>query len=407
MKRISSIKNIKKISNKTCLVYVNFNIKIKNGVIEDDRKVREIIDTIEYLSFKNSKIILFSDNSNIREIEIVLEKLKNLLKLNKQFNKEIILYKKADLDNLDNVIKIADFGDIVCIRSLRYYDNYKKYFNKDIDYFIFENFENLYNNSYLSDLSKIKKYFNKDIDYFIFENFENLYNNSYLSDLSKIKTYYGFSFCEKYDNFLKLKIGKNKNVAIVGGEYNKEKIEFIENLLKAKSTILLGGEVSVMFSYVYINRVLNKKRSTSRANNKLYSLLKKYKKNIVLPIDFIVSRNKHKYLEVRRKSIKDLSLSDYIFDIGPDTIKKYLEYINRSNILIWSGLLGMVEDKKFSNSSLMMAEIFCNKSRGKAFGVVVGNRTCRFVIDNKFGDDVDYLFFEKQTFYNLVRQKLG
>jgi len=49
MKRISSIKNIKKISNKTCLVYVNFNIKIKNGVIEDDRKVREIIDTIEYL----------------------------------------------------------------------------------------------------------------------------------------------------------------------------------------------------------------------------------------------------------------------------------------------------------------------------------------------------------------------
>ncbi len=376
MKRISSIKNIKKISNKTCLVYVNFDIKIQNGAIEDDRKVREIIDTIEYLSFKNSKIILFSDNSNIREIEIVLEKLKNLLKLNKQFNKEIILYKKADLDNLDNVIKIADFGDIVCIRSLRYYDNYKKYFNKDIDYFIFENFENLY-------------------------------NNSYLSDLSKIKTYYGFSFCEKYDNFLKLKIGKNKNVAIVGGEYNKEKIEFIENLLKAKSTILLGGEVSAMFSYVYINRVLNKKRSTSRANNKLYSLLKKYKKNIVLPIDFIVSRNKHKYLEVRRKSIKDLSLSDYIFDIGPDTIKKYLEYINRSNILIWSGLLGMVEDKKFSNSSLMMAEIFCNKSRGKAFGVVVGNRTCRFVIDNKFGDDVDYLFFEKQTFYNLVRQKLG
>ena len=376
MKRISSIKNIKKISNKTCLVYVNFDIKIQNGAIEDDRKVREIIDTIEYLSFKNSKIILFSDNSNIREIEIVLEKLKNLLKLNKQFNKEIILYKKADLDNLDNVIKIADFGDIVCIRSLRYYDNYKKYFNKDIDYFIFENFENLY-------------------------------NNSYLSDLSKIKTYYGFSFCEKYDNFLKLKIGKNKNVAIVGGEYNKEKIEFIENLLKAKSTILLGGEVSVMFSYVYINRVLNKKRSTSRANNKLYSLLKKYKKNIVLPIDFIVSRNKHKYLEVRRKSIKDLSLSDYIFDIGPDTIKKYLEYINRSNILIWSGLLGMVEDKKFSNSSLMMAEIFCNKSRGKAFGVVVGNRTCRFVIDNKFGDDVDYLFFEKQTFYNLVKQKLG
>lgn len=370
MARIKSIKSIKKISHKTCLVYVNFNIDLK-----DDRKIREIVNTIEYLSLKKAKTILFSDNNNIKEIELILERLKYLLRLDKQFNSEIILYKKNSLDNLDNVIKIANFGDIVCIRSLEYYGDYK--------------------------------YFNKNIDYFIFENFENLYSNNYISSFRKLKIYYGFSFCEKYDNFLRLKIGKNKNIAIVGGEYSQEKINFIENLLKGKSTVLLGGEVSSMFSYVYINRILKNKKFSSRANNKLYSLLKKYKKNIVLPVDFIISKNKYQHSEIKRKNISDLNVSDYIFDIGPDTIKKYLEYINKSNILIWSGLLGMVEDKKFSNSSLMMAEIFCNKARGEAFGVVVGNRTCKFVIDSKFGDDVDYLFFEKQTFYNLIKEKLG
>lgn len=376
MKKVNSIKNIRNFKNKTCFLYVNFDIKINNNKVIDDRKIREIIDTIEFLSFKNIKTIIFSDNSNIKDLEVILERLKYLLKLNKKFDKEIILYSDTDLDNIDNVIKVTDFGDILCLRSLEYYKGYREFI----------------------------KYFKKNVNYFIFENFENYFDNKFVSDFSKIKLFYGFSFCDKYENYLKLRIGKNANVAVVGGEYNKSKIDFIENLLKNKSTVLLGGEVSAMFSYVYINRILKKNKVNTKTNNRLHSLLMKYKKNIILPTDFLVGKNKYKNEEIIRKNILDIKLSDYIFDIGPESIKKYLGYIKKSNILIWSGLLGMVEDKKFSNSSLMMAEIFCNKAKGKAFGVVVGNRTCKFIMDNKFGEDVDYLFFEKDTFYNLIKR---
>jgi len=100
--------------------------------------------------------------------------------------------------------------------------------------------------------------------------------------------------------------------------------------------------------------------------------------------------------------MKDIRLDDYIFDVGPETIKKYLKFINNADILLWSGLLGIVEDKKSSNSSLMMAEIFSNKAKGKAYGVVIGNRTCNFVVNNKYGEDVDYLFYDKDTFYRNV-----
>lgn len=382
MKKVNNVNKIRSFRNKACLLYVNFDIKINNGKVIDDRKIREIIDTVEFLSFRNVKIILFSDNKNVKELEIILERLKYLLKLNKKFDKEIILYNDNNFDNIDNVIKVTDPGDVLCLRS---FDCYIKNDN---------------------DFKDNVKYFSKNINYFIFENFENFNadNKFIIALLFKIKTFYGISFFEKYSNFLRLKIGKNSNVAVVGGEYNKEKIDFIENLLKRKSTILLGGEVSAIFSYVYINRILKKSRANTKTNARLYNLLMKYKKNIILPSDFLISKNKYKNFEIKRKSIEDLSLSDYIFDIGPETIKKYLKYINRNNVLLWSGLLGIVEDKKFSSASLMMAEIFCKKARGKAFGVVIGNRTCEFIIDNKFGDDVDYLFFEKNTIYNLVKK---
>lgn len=372
MKKINSVDKIRSFKNKICFLYVNFDIKINNNRILDDRKIREAIDTIEFLSSKKVKIIISSDSNDIKDIEIILERLKHLLKLGKKFNNEIILYEDKDLDNLDHVVKASDFGDVICLRSIDFYSDYKKH----------------------------NKYFSKNINYFVFDNFENF--SSYNFNLFKIKTFYGYSFLDKYNNFLKLKIGKSANTVVVGGEYNKNKIDFIENLLRNKSTVLLGGEVSAMFAYVYINRILNKKSVNVKSSSRLYNLLMKYKKNIILPSDFLVGDKKYKNVKTERKAIMDIKLSDYIFDIGPETIKKYLKYINRSNVLIWSGLLGMVEDKKFSNSSLMMAEIFCNKAKGRAFGVVVGNRTCKFVIDNKFGDDVDYLFFEKKTFYGLL-----
>lgn len=378
MKNIKGLKNLK---NKICLVYVDFDIKTDNKNVINDRKIRELIDTIEYLSFNGSKIVLVSNSSKVNDLEIILSTLNKLLKLNKKFDKEIVLYKDDNLDNFNNLLNLMNFGDIICLRNLENYCSDDK------------------------EKKNIIKYFLKNINYFIVENFNDTFdkNDIIFSLTKKISVFYGFSFMEKYQAFSNLHIGKKKNVAIVGGEYNQEKINFIVDLLNGRSTILLGGEVSAIFSYVYINRILNKKKSDNvKSNNRIFSLLKEYKSRIILPSDFIVSKARYKNVKLFRKNIKDIKLDDYIFDVGPETIKKYLKFINNADILLWSGLLGIVEDKKSSNSSLMMAEIFSNKAKGKAYGVVVGNRTCNFVVNNKYGEDVDYLFYDKDTFYRNV-----
>lgn len=385
--RFRSIADLKNLKNKTILFYADFSCVIENDKIIDDRKIREIIDSLEYLSFSGAKVLVFSDETNIKKMETILGSLNKFLKLNYDFKNKIVYYNNSDINKLSDVLKLVNFGDIVVANSL---DSFVDRLNK-----------------IKSSHDILKKIVSK-CDAFVFENFANLYTNNYFITrfTNKIKTYFGYSFLNKLDNYARISMEKNNSVAVVGGEYNNAKLDFIENLLIKGSYVLLGGEVSSVFVFVYKNRFLNKNKNVNKnSNNRVYNIIKKYQNNLILPIDFMISENKDKDVSSYRKSISELGKYDNVYDIGPETIKSFIPYIKRAKCLIWSGLLGFVEEKKFSHGSALISQLFCNRSKGPAFGVVVGNRTCNFLNETKYGEDVDFCFYEKDTFYRLFNEE--
>lgn len=385
--KFRSIDDLKNLKNKTVLFYCDFNIEIIDGRIVDDRKIREIIDSIEYLSSSGSKVLIFSDESNTKNIETILNTLNRFLKLNYDFKNKIVYYNNSIIDKIDDVIKLVNFGDIVVINSpVSYIDS----------------------NNKVKSSHGILKILGSKCDYFVFENFNKLYTDDYfvLNISKKLKTFFGYSFFNKINNFAHIEISRNNSVAVVGGEYSNAKLSFIKKLLDKGAYVLLGGEVSSIFISVYKSRLISKNNKfiNKTSSSKVLDLLKKYKKYIILPIDFMVSRDKDKEVSIYRKNISELDKYDNIFDVGPETIKSYIPYIKRAKMLIWSGLLGFVEEKKFSHGSTLISQLFCNRSKGPAFGVVVGNRTCEFLNKTKYGEDVDFLFYEKETFYRLFSE---
>lgn len=44
------------------------------------------------------------------------------------------------------------------------------------------------------------------------------------------------------------------------------------------------------------------------------------------------------------------------FDIGPDTLKNYIEVVNRANLICWNGPQGMFEVSQFSKGSVGLLE---------------------------------------------------
>ncbi len=386
--KFKSIEGLKNIENKTVLVYADFDCEITpDGSIVDDRKIRELVNTLEKLIFSGAKVLIFSNETDNDKLEIVLKYLNKYLKLNYNFKNKIVYYNNSDIDRLVDVLNLVSFGDIVVVK------NFFAYINK------YERVKSCHDI-----VKKISNY----CYVFVFENFANLFTNDYfaVNFSRKLKTYFGISFLNKLDNYTKMTPEKNNSVAVVGGEYNNTKIDFIENLLVRGFYVILGGEVSSVFIKVFQNKILAKQKKINKnSSNRVLGLIKRYRRNLILPVDFMVSRTKDKSNSSYVKSIADLSKYDNIYDIGPETIKKSIPYIKKAKLLIWSGLLGMIEDKKFSHGSTLVAQLFCNRSKGSAFGVVVGNRTCKFLSETKYGEDVDYCFYEKDTFYRLFNEE--
>lgn len=386
--KFKSVGDLKNIEHKTVLLYADFDCEIKkDGTIVDDRKIRELIDTLEHLTFSGAKVLLFSNETDDFKIEVVLKYLNKFLKLNYDFKNKIVYYNNSDIKRLVDVLNLVNYGDVVMVNNFF---------------------------SYIDKINKVKschdilKSISSYCTAFVFENFENFYTNDYfvVNFSKKLKTYFGFSFLNKLENYTRIIPEKNNSIAVVGGEYNNRKIEFIENLLVKGFYVILGGEISVVFIRVFQNKVLDKQKNINKkSSNQVLSLIKRYRKNLILPVDFMVSKTKDKDVSNYVKNISDLGKYDNIYDIGPETIKRSIPYIKRAKLLIWSGLLGFVEEKKFSHGSSLVSQLFCNRSKGPAFGVVVGHRTCKFLNETKYGEDVDFCFYEKDTFYRLFNEE--
>ena len=69
------------LNNKKVIIRVDFNVPIKDGVITDDNRIKESLETINYAINNNAKVILLSHLGRVKTEE---DKVKNTLLLIKQ-----------------------------------------------------------------------------------------------------------------------------------------------------------------------------------------------------------------------------------------------------------------------------------------------------------------------------------
>ena len=72
------------------------------------------------------------------------------------------------------------------------------------------------------------------------------------------------------------------------------------------------------------------------------------------------------------KELSEVSNDDLILDIGPKTIKKIRDIIERSKTILWNGPAGYFENPNFANGSYDIAKAITNKNKNNSIYSVVG-----------------------------------
>lgn len=349
------------------LLRADFNVPMKeDGKVMDDYKIVAGLPTIRFLLRYKCKIIIIT---HLGRPQGEREKKYSLLPVAKHLSR--LLDKKIGfVDNcfgLEAGTAVGKMkpGEILMLENLRFAKgegkNDKKFARQLAslaDIYVNDAFANSHRKH--ASMAAIKKY---------------------------LPSYAGLLLAEEVENLNKIIHPRQPLMAVIGGAKIGTKISFLKKISQKSFKVLIGGALANNF---FVARKMEVGKSlVDRGSIKLAKSLKA--KNILLPIDVVVSDRKDGRGEAEVKNPFKVNKNEIILDIGPKTMKLYCQIIKKAQTIIWNGPMGMFEARHFKYGTLSIARAIASRSRGRAFGVVGGGETIEALKMTRMDNYVDWI----------------
>src|SRR5918912_3636829 len=323
-------------SGKTTLVRVDFNVSVNNGLIAEDYRIRMTLPTIEYLTKRDSKVVLASHLCRPQRPQSKF----SLRPVAKRLSEIIGRSRGRFVDNcvgeiVRKEIESMDKGDILLLENLRFHKEEEAndlIFSKQIaslaDIYVNDAFSTSHRRhasthgaAKLFDIKLAGFNLNKEVGY-----------------LSMIK-----------ENPIK------PFTLVIGGVKIKDKIGALENLLPKADRVLIGGAAAYTFL-----KAKGIKTGNSLIDDEhlpwVTKALSTFSDKIILPTDHVVASSPTDgSASVVRGDIPDNMAG---FDIGNETIGRYSFEVGGegSGTVFWNGPMGLFEVGLFVNGTINIAK---------------------------------------------------
>ncbi|MBI4976193.1 MAG: phosphoglycerate kinase [Spirochaetes bacterium] len=148
-------------------------------------------------------------------------------------------------------------------------------------------------------------------------------------------------------------------VAIIGGAKISSKLAVLKSLLEKVDNLIVGGGMAYTFlkaKGLEVGDSLVEEDMIEKAREILQIA---YEKRIYLylPIDHIVTKEFGPDVESRHVARGNIEAGWMGMDIGPMTVQKFQGALRGAKTVVWNGPLGVFEFPKFSNGTVSLAKI--------------------------------------------------
>ena len=141
-------------------------------------------------------------------------------------------------------------------------------------------------------------------------------------------------------------------VAILGGAKVSDKINVINNLLDKVDTLIIGGGMAYTFEKAQGEEIGNSLCEEDKLDYALEMIKKAEEKGVklLLPVDHVEGREFSNDTERKVVDVIDAGWSG--FDIGPKTIALYKAALEGAKTVVWNGPMGVFEFSNFAEGTL-------------------------------------------------------
>ena len=331
------------VSGKKVLLRCDFNVPLDietKTKITNDKRIIESMKTINYLIQHNAKVILCSHIGKTKEklsLRPVAERLSELL------GRKVELLTDIVGENVEKYVNNMQNGDVVLLENLRMFEE-----------------EEACDDEFSKKLASLADIYVNDA----FGTAHRAHASTY-GVTKYLPAVCGF-LIEKELNALDKGINSPVRplVAILGGSKVSSKIAVITTLLDKVDTVIIGGGMTYTFVKALGGKIGKSICEDDKLDIALEILNKAKEKDVefVLPIDTVAASefsNDAKTIIVDTNNIPD----DYEgVDIGPRTIEKCKEIINKAGTVVWNGPVGVFEFDNFAKGTKEIAETLASSN---------------------------------------------
>ena len=358
------------VSGKRVLARCDFNVPMADGAITDDKRIREALPTIKYLSEHGAKVILCSHMGRPKgEFNLKYSLAPVAARLTELLGQTVVLASDVIGDDAQAKAAALKDGEIMLIENVRFHKEEEK-----------------------NDPEFAKKLASL-ADIFVNDAFGTAHraHASTAGVADYLPAVCGY-LIQKEISIMggALNDPKRPFVAILGGAKVSDKIGVINNLIVKVDTLIIGGAMAYTF-----NKARGHKIGTSLCEeDKLYlanELLEKAKAKgvkVLLPVD---NHAGDKYdpdchdLFVDSADIPDGYMG---LDIGPATVILFGYAIKNAGTVVWNGPMGVSEWDKFADGTCGVATAVAESN---AVSIIGGGDSAAAIEKLGFADKMTHI----------------
>jgi len=358
------------------LIRADLNVPIKNGKVTSDARIRASLPTIKLALAAGAKVMVTSHLGRPTEGEFAQE-----------FSLEpVVNYLKEALEN--NVVLASDYldglelnaGELVVLENVRFNKGEKK------------NEEGL------------SKAYAALCDVFVMDAFGTAHRAQ--ASTHGVGMFAPVACSGPLLSAELEALGKAMDkparpfLAIVGGSKVSTKLTVLDSLSTIADQLVVGGGIANTFIAAQGHNV-----GKSLCEHDLVDTAKALMAKCEIPVatDVLVASEFSETAEATLKAASEVSDTDMIFDLGPESANKLAEMIKEAKTIIWNGPVGVFEFANFAQGTEIVGRAIAESD---AFSIAGGGDTLAAIDQFGLTDGISYISTGGGAFLEFVEGKV-
>jgi phosphoglycerate kinase len=322
---------------KRVLMRVDFNVPMADGVVTDDKRIKAVLPTIQYVLDHDASLILMSHLGRPKgtgfEPEFSLKAA--AVALSRLLGKPVQMAPDCVGPEVEVLAKALQPGEVLMLENTRFHKGEEK-----------------------NDLELAKQMADLG-DVYVNDAFGSAHRaHASTEGVARFLPAVSGFLMEQELEYLGRATDNPAHpyVAILGGAKISDKISVVENMLSKCDTLIIGGGMANTFLAAAGHNMQNSLVETSSVAT-AKAIMAKAGGKLMLPVDAVVADKFDAEAASQVVDIDKVPAGWRVLDIGSKSIAQFGEVLQAAKLVVWNGPMGVFEFPRFAEGTFAIARL--------------------------------------------------